>query len=340
LVSVLLKKEEVTMPYTTFLGEKFEDEHDEELTRKFGDTYKYFKRQYPDLYKLPTEEVRGIFHEFNKSPYGDTFEKSLDRTRQYIDRRMPDWQEQYINPKAQQSDQQESVWDQANKRKIENDLLMDGLDTMYGMNRTINGMTFGGLDWLGDKLGFDSKMNDYLNLKDEQNRNLTQLAGHTAELGGAALTGGTLAKAGYDQANMVYNGYKIGKQYDKLSINPYQGKGSDVIARMKNHKGDPVILQRGEAIRGENGEVIVYGKNLRREAGTERNYGLDKIIYKHEMPRNEVTRIPRYIKQNDPVEISQRGQNIYAIQRPCGEIRIATTPQKGYHTIATMYIKE
>jgi len=94
------------MPYTTFLGEKFEDEHDEELTRKFGDTYKYFKRQYPDIYKLPTEEVRGIFHEFNKSPYGDTFEKSLDRTRQYIDRRMPDWQEQYINPKAQQTQQQ------------------------------------------------------------------------------------------------------------------------------------------------------------------------------------------------------------------------------------------
>ncbi len=44
------------MSYTTFLGDTFEDEHDEELTRKFGDTYKYFKKQYPELYKLPTEE--------------------------------------------------------------------------------------------------------------------------------------------------------------------------------------------------------------------------------------------------------------------------------------------
>lgn len=26
---------------------------------------------------------------------------------------------------------------------------MDGMDLLYGMNRTVNGMTFGGLDWLG-----------------------------------------------------------------------------------------------------------------------------------------------------------------------------------------------
>ncbi len=89
------------MSYTTFLGDTFEDEHDEELTRKFGDTYKYFKRLYPELYKLPTEEARGIFHEFNKSPYGDTLEKSIARTNQYIENHMPDWQEQYINPEAQ-----------------------------------------------------------------------------------------------------------------------------------------------------------------------------------------------------------------------------------------------
>ncbi len=88
------------MSYTTFLGDTFENEHDEELTRKFGDAYKYFKKQYPELYKLPTEEVRGIFYEFNKSPYGDTLEKSIARTNQYIQNHMPDWQEQYINPEA------------------------------------------------------------------------------------------------------------------------------------------------------------------------------------------------------------------------------------------------
>lgn len=89
------------MSYTTFFGDTFEDEHDEELTHKFGDPYKYFKKQYPGLHKLPTEEVRGIYSEFKKSPYGDTFEKSVDRTKQYIETRMPTWQKQYINPQPQ-----------------------------------------------------------------------------------------------------------------------------------------------------------------------------------------------------------------------------------------------
>lgn len=69
------------MPYTTF----------------FGDTYKYFKTQYPELNKLPQTEIQGIIHEFKKSPYGDTFEKAVNRTKQYIKSHMPTWQKQYIN---------------------------------------------------------------------------------------------------------------------------------------------------------------------------------------------------------------------------------------------------
>ena len=148
-----------------------------------------------------------------------------------------------------------------------------------------------------------------------------------------------LAKSGLNQANMAYNVYKIGKKYDQLVDDPFIGDGTDVIARMKNHNGEPVILQRGEAIRGPNGEVITRGRTLQRETGTERNFGLDKIIYKHEMPRNEITQIPRYIKQNQPVEISQRGQNVYVIRKPDGEIRIITTPRGSYSTVSSMYVK-
>ena len=66
----------------------------------------------------------------------------------------------------QQSQEQKSnMFTQQQNRNIENGLLMSGMDTLYGMNRAINGMTFGGLDWLGNKLGVDTKMNDYLNLQ-------------------------------------------------------------------------------------------------------------------------------------------------------------------------------
>ena len=97
---------------------------------------------------------------------------------------------------------QNNVWAQQRMRKVENGLLMDSLDTMYGMNRAINGISFGGLDWLGNKLGYDTQMTEYLKLKDERDRNLAQSVGQLAEYGGGALTGGGLANTaqyGYNQ---------------------------------------------------------------------------------------------------------------------------------------------
>ena len=60
------------------------------------------------------------------------------------------------------------------QRDAVNQLLINGIDVLYGMNRTINGMTCGGLDYLGQKLGFDSQMNNYLQLKNLQERELAQ----------------------------------------------------------------------------------------------------------------------------------------------------------------------
>ena len=105
-----------------------------------------------------------------------------------------------------------------------------------------------------------------------------------------------MAKAGLNQANIAYNGYKIGKKYDQLVDDPFQGNGTDVVARMKNHNGEPVVLQREEAIQGPNGRVITSGKYFKRATSTERNYGLDKGIYKHEVSRADAQRIPRIIQ--------------------------------------------
>ena len=135
---------------------------------------------------------------------------------------------------------------QIERRNLENEFLMNCMDAMYGANRALNGITSGGLDWLGNKYGFDSQMNNYLQLKNPQERELAQTAGNIAQLGGGALSGSAIVKAGLNQANMAYNGYKIGKKYDQLIEDPFQGRGSDVIARMKNHNGEPAVFQRGE----------------------------------------------------------------------------------------------
>ena len=231
---------------------------------------------------------------------------------------------------------QVNVWSQQRRCNIENGLLMDGMDVMYGMNRAINGLTFGGLDWLGNKFRFDSKMNEYLNLKDEQSRELAQLAGHVAEIGGKALTGGAIARAGYNQANMAYNGYKIGQAYDKLSVDPYQGSGSDIIARMRNHNGEPVILQRGEAIRGPNGNIIASGNELKKAVGTKSNYGLNKGIYKHGVSREDAQKIPRIIQQR-PVQTNEFRQNEYIAQSKKGPFRVVTSPKDSANIIPKSY---
>ncbi len=240
-------------------------------------------------------------------------------------------------PSTPQVQQQPDVWADQNKRNAENSLLMSGLDTLYGANRAINGATFGGLDWLGNKLGIDTQMNEYLKLKDAQGQgDIARTTGQIVEYGSGGLSTGAIGKAAYEPAQMAYNSYKIGSKYNKLLDDPLQGNGTDIIATMKNHAGEPVVLQRGEAILGDNGNVIVHGRPLGRETGTVQNYGLDKIIYRHEMPRNEVTQIPKYIKQQ-PIETNLYGQNVYKIQKPNGEIKIVTSPTQYGQTVSSMY---
>ena len=240
-------------------------------------------------------------------------------------------------PSTPSVQQQPDVWADQNKRNAENSLLMSGLDTLYGANRAINGATFGGLDWLGNKLGIDTQMNEYLKLKDAQGQgDIARTTGQLVEYGSGGLSTGAIGKAAYEPAQMAYNSYKIGSKYNKLLDDPLQGNGTDIIATMKNHAGEPVVLQRGEAILGDNGNVIVHGKPLGRETGTVQNYGLDKIIYRHEMPRNEVTQIPKYIKQQ-PIETNLYGQNVYKIQKPNGEIKIVTSPTQYGQTVSSMY---
>ena len=118
------------------------------------------------------------------------------------------WSSNYIPPNAYNSqpfsyqDMVPNAGRQIERRNLENELLMNGMDVLYGANRTLNGMSFGGLDWLGNKLGFDAQMNNYLQIKDPQSQNLAQAVGQLAELGGGALVGKKLkdvAQYGYNQ---------------------------------------------------------------------------------------------------------------------------------------------
>ena len=48
------------MPYQSINGKIYENEHDEELSRRFGDKYGYIKYKYPEAYKLSEREIRDM----------------------------------------------------------------------------------------------------------------------------------------------------------------------------------------------------------------------------------------------------------------------------------------
>ena len=211
-------------------------------------------------------------------------------------------------------------------------------DIGYGAKKALSGFTLGGSDWLGRRLGMDMSDDAYLSAKDAEGLgNVARAAGFASELGGNVLGAGMAGKAAFEAARPFYNAYQIGRAYDRLQKDPFQGSGRDVITRMKNHNGENVMLQRGEAIRGENGKVLVHGKLLQRETGTQRNYGLNKSIYKHNLSKAEVTKMPRMMKSM-PSETTEYGQHIYTSQTPSGEMRLVTKPVGKDRVVSSMYI--
>lgn len=232
-----------------------------------------------------------------------------------------------------------------NKQKqlhAENSVLADFLALCYGANRSINGLTFGGLDTLGKILGFDSQMTDYLKLMDreklgELTRDLGIANEYAANILSASKITSPIVAPIAKEAQVAYNSYKIGKAYDKFKDNPFQGKSSDVITKMKDADGEKVLLQRGNVIEGNNGEIIVAGNPLKRITGSGRNYGLVKGIFKHKASKEQSQSIPKILRRK-PDEISPRNQKIYVVQTPEGEFKIVTTPINGERTISSFYI--
>lgn len=216
-------------------------------------------------------------------------------------------------------------------------ILQNYLDMAYGASRTLNGMTGGGFDTLGDKYGFDTKMNGYLRLLPEQERLQREELAKYLQAGGAMLPVGKAVQVVGNILSVPYNAWKIGRAYDSLKQNPFSGSGQDVVARMKNHNGETVMLQRGEAIRGENGKVIVHGKMLQRQTGTQRNYGLNKSIYKHNLNKEQLTTMPKMLRSS-PSEITEYGQHVYTKQTPLGEMRLISKPVGNQRVISSMYI--
>ena len=214
-----------------------------------------------------------------------------------------------------------------------------GQGVVSGLGRVAGGATLGATDWLDRKAGSHLASLDADLQRSAESAGLggwNKAAKFASELGGNMLFGGMAGKKAFETARPFYNAYQIGRAYDRLQKDPFQGSGRDVIARMKNHNGETVMLQRGEVLKKDDGSIIASGKSLGRVTGTERNYGLNKAIYKHDVPREQVTRIPKTIK-GKPVETTDLGQDVYMYKARDGNYRVVTSSTPKGKTVSSMY---
>lgn len=75
------------------------------------------------------------------------------------------------------------------------EITQDYLDLAYGANRTLNGLSWGGLDYLGRRTGFDAPMTEYLNLLPAEEREKRERLGDMVQLAGAGLSTGTFLRS-------------------------------------------------------------------------------------------------------------------------------------------------
>lgn len=199
------------MGYTTIFGDVCENERDEKMMRKYGDKYRCAKRIYPDIYKLPEDEIREMSSIIRYK--GDTLEEAEAYLKKYIKENEDEWKKTYLTedePKSEenpQSDRQRpnkpGLWDY-----MVREFKQDGKDVLYGMDRALSGMTLGGYDWLKRKtgLGFDEKA--YMAEKEKQGSDMgAKIGGVISEIGGSAIGGGAGIVKGL--SNLGLKGVKL-----------------------------------------------------------------------------------------------------------------------------------
>lgn len=84
------------MDLNSYFKSMYDDDNDERMTRKYGDKYRLVKSIYPNVYKLPENEVREMIDIARWQ--GDTLEDGKRLLNQYVQKNEPTWQKTYFAP--------------------------------------------------------------------------------------------------------------------------------------------------------------------------------------------------------------------------------------------------
>lgn len=164
------------------------------------------------------------------------------------------------------------------------------LDAAYGANRALNGASFGGLDHLGDRYGFDSRMNGYLSLLSPQERLLRE------GLSGALQTGGAMLPIA-----RLWQGLRV--PVSALMVNAIRWNGRRNLVNQ---------LRRGKDFKDIN-----FGKvdddTLNQVNDLRRNTGYDELSGNAYIPANVVRKFynKRLSEGYTPEKMSEMGKRLF-----------------------------
>jgi|GEM_PF-2593806 len=109
-----------------------------------------------------------------------------------------------------------------------------------------------------------------------------------------------------DGSQIIKEKREIKKAYNEVKKNPFGGTPEEVLASINPEELNRFLIQRGAAIKDVNGDIIIQGKQLLKEKGTERNFGLTKIIFKHGLKKRDMAKLPEFLREYDPAETNDR----------------------------------
>lgn len=108
---------------------------------------------------------------------------------------------------------------------------------------------------------------------------------------------------------------QIGKGYNEVLNNPLKGTAEgkyDVLAELKP-SDITYLINRGAAIKDpKTGDIIVKGRELAKQTGTSRNFGFSKMIFGKGLTKEEMSQLPKLLREYKPVEVTERSE-IYRI---------------------------
>ena len=117
-----------------------------------------------------------------------------------------------------------------------------------------------------------------------------------------------------DVSPVLQDSAVLGKAYDMVLRDPLGGPADEVLAALRSPEFARIVMERGPAFFGKNGELIVSGKHIQDTTGFPRSGGgMVKIIWKHgekskesphlKVTREDVMRLPEILDGYEPIRL-------------------------------------